>query len=50
MQTGLDAPVRRVLVEMERSGALTPGLDLDLVGPDEMRTVPSRHLDTLATA
>ena len=64
------ALVRRVLIETERSGALTPGLDLeletrrlsalldgltlqavqhpDLVGPDELRAVLRRHLDTLA--
>ncbi len=70
LQTGLDALVRRVLIETERSGALTPGLDLeletrrlsalldgltlqavqhpDLVGPDELRAVLRRHLDTLA--
>ncbi|MFF9641082.1 TetR/AcrR family transcriptional regulator [Kitasatospora aureofaciens] len=70
LQAGLDALVRRVLIEMERSGALTPGLDLeletrrlsalldgltlqavqhpDLVGPDELRAVLRRHLDTLA--
>ncbi|MFD8750813.1 TetR/AcrR family transcriptional regulator [Kitasatospora sp. NPDC059577] len=70
VQTGLDALVRRVLVEAGRSGGLAPGLDLDvetrrlsalldgltlqavqhpdLVGPDELRTVLHRHLDTLA--
>ncbi|MGW2375260.1 MULTISPECIES: TetR/AcrR family transcriptional regulator [Kitasatospora] len=72
LQAGLDALVRRVLVEMERSGALLPGLDLDLetrrlsalldgltlqgvqhpdlVGPDELRAVLRRHLDTLTTS
>ncbi|MBV2155253.1 TetR/AcrR family transcriptional regulator [Kitasatospora sp. SUK 42] len=71
MQTGLDALVRRVLVEAERSGGLAPGLDLavetrrlsalldgltlqavqypDLVGPDALREVLHRHLDSLAT-
>ncbi len=70
LQAGLDALVQRVLIETERSGALTPGLDLeletrrlsalldgltlqavqhpDLVGPDDLRAVLRRHLDTLA--
>ncbi|MER7771425.1 TetR family transcriptional regulator C-terminal domain-containing protein [Kitasatospora sp. NPDC096140] len=70
MQAGLDALVRRVLVEAGRTGGLAPGLDLDvetrrlsalldgltlqavqhpdLVGPDELRAVLHRHLDTLA--
>ncbi|MFJ8472248.1 TetR/AcrR family transcriptional regulator [Kitasatospora sp. NPDC094011] len=30
LQAGLDALVRRVLVELERAGALTPGLDHEL--------------------
>ncbi|MGA5817911.1 TetR/AcrR family transcriptional regulator [Kitasatospora sp. NPDC094028] len=72
MQAGLDDLVRRVLVEIERAGALTPGLDLDvetrrlsalldgltlqavqhpdLVGPDELRAVLRRHLDTLTAS
>jgi AcrR family transcriptional regulator len=70
LQTGLDALVRHVLVEIERAGSLAPGLDLDietrrlsalldgltlqavqhpdLVGPDDLRTVLRRHLETLA--
>ncbi|MFI6156750.1 TetR/AcrR family transcriptional regulator [Kitasatospora sp. NPDC051170] len=70
LQAGLDALIRRVLVETDRAGGLTPGLDLDvetrrlsalldgltlqavqhpdLLGPDELRAVLRRHLDSLA--
>ncbi|WP_030058386.1 MULTISPECIES: TetR/AcrR family transcriptional regulator [Streptomyces] len=72
LQSGLDVLVRHVLTEIERAGALTPGLDLDietrrlsalldgltlqavqhpeLVGPEELRAVLRRHLDTLSVS